>query len=108
MEPGTLISGVELIEEQVEAGQALVDVLGSEIDAVVVVPERAHRLVDVARGRERLGREAGQDVWIVLVVEVADLEAIDGVAVALRRRVPVVQVGRNRWLDESDDVYQET
>jgi len=69
MEPGTLITGVELIEEQVEAGQALVDVLGSEIDAVVVVPERAHRLVDVARGRERLGREAGQDVGIVLVVE---------------------------------------
>src|SRR2546429_1799732 len=35
-------------EEQVEAGEALVDVLGGEVHAVVVVPERAHGLVDVA------------------------------------------------------------
>src|SRR6185295_17700749 len=35
------VAGVELIEQQIEAGQALVDILRREVDAVIVVPERA-------------------------------------------------------------------
>src|ERR1051325_8782131 len=51
-EAGSFIASIELIEQQVETGEAFVDVLGGEVDAMIVVPERAHRLVDVAVDRK--------------------------------------------------------
>src|SRR5439155_20934273 len=62
-----LVARVSLVEEQVEAGESLVDVLRREIETVVVVPERVHRLARVAGRGKRV--EAGADVRIVLVVE---------------------------------------
>ena len=94
-------AGVELVEEQVEAGEALVDVLGGEVHAVVVVPERAHGLVDVAV--RPMGRiESGVLVRIVLVVERdrTRLEEVTRKPVALRGRVTVVQMRAHRVLAE--------
>src|SRR4029434_9378696 len=72
-----------------------VDVLGSEVDAVVVIPQRAHRLVYVAGGR--VGRrETGQDVWIVLVVPLRYSKEVAGEAITLGRGMAVVQVSRYR------------
>ena len=96
-----LVAGVELVEEQVEAGEALVDVLGGEVHAVVVVPERAHGLVDVAV--RPMGRiESGVLVRIVLVVERdrTRLEEVTRKPVALRGRVTVVQMRAHRVLAE--------
>ena len=68
---------------------------------VVVVPERAQRLGRIA-DHVAAGGEAGADVRVMLVlvsiwidgVGVADgIEVVDRVAVALRRRVGVVQMG---------------
>src|SRR5438552_8043293 len=108
MEAGVLVAGVELVEEEVEPGQPFVDVLRGEVHAVVVVPERAHRLVDVAAGgrvdawRGLVVREdSGQDVRVVLVVEVSALEEVARVAIALRRRVTVVQVSADRRQPEA-------
>src|SRR5262245_45865407 len=66
--PRRFIASVELVEQQVEAGQALVDVLRGEVDTMIVIPERAEALVDVADARVG-GVDAGKDVRIVLVVE---------------------------------------
>src|SRR6185503_15764304 len=65
--PRRLIAGVELIKEQIKTGEALVDVLSREVYAVVVIPERAHRLVDVPQWWMTRG-ESGEDVRIMLVV----------------------------------------
>src|SRR5438309_1036129 len=100
MEAGILVAGVVIIEEEVEPGQALVDVLRVEVHAMVVVPECAHRFVDVAGAR--VGRvNARQDVRVMLVVEVPALEKVARVAVALRRRVTVVQVSADRRQPEA-------
>ena len=69
-EAGRLVAGVVIVEEEVVTDQPLVDVLRREVLAVVVIPERAQRLVDVAVGR-RGGEEAGELVRIVLVVVLA-------------------------------------
>ena len=95
MKASELVAGVELVEERVEAGEALVDVLCREVDAVVVVPERAHRLVDVAGRREGLDGESGQRVRVVLVVEEPRIEEVRGEAVALGRRMAVVEMCRD-------------
>src|SRR5262249_5140062 len=84
VESRALVARVELVEQQVEPEQTLVDVLGREVHAMVVVPECTQRLVDVAGGL--VGRvEAGQRVRIVLITEVTVAVEIAGVAVALRR-----------------------
>jgi hypothetical protein len=87
-----LVARVILIEQQVEAREALVDILGREVDAVIVIPERAQRLVDVAVGQMG-GIEAGEHVRIILIVILAAREEVLGEAVALGRVVGVVQVG---------------
>src|SRR5262249_25048237 len=85
-ESGELVARVELVVKKVETGEPLVDILGREIDAVVVVPERAERFVDVAVGRMRRG-EASEHVRVVVVVELAPPEEVARKAVALGRRV---------------------
>src|SRR5262249_60184083 len=56
---GSFIAGVKLVrvprlivEEQEESEETLVCILGSKVDAVVVVPQRAHRFVDIAVGAD--------------------------------------------------------
>jgi hypothetical protein len=39
MEPGSLVAGVELIEQQEESGQPFVGILRGEVHAMVVVPQ---------------------------------------------------------------------
>src|ERR1051325_6951848 len=80
-EPGSFIASIELIEQQVEAGEAFVDVLRSEVDAMIVVPERAHRLVDVAVGWVARGK-TGEDVRIMLVVPLVLTEEVARKAIA--------------------------
>ena len=97
-------AGVQVVEQVVAAEHALVDVLGGEIEVVIVVPQRAQRLVRVARRAVfRIG-EAGVHVRIVLVLEavrvdrvrvVDRVEVVDRVAVAFRRGMAVVQMGRH-------------
>src|ERR1041384_1064030 len=48
MESRGLIASVIIVVEVVHPRQTLVDVLRGEIEHVVVIPERAHRFVDVA------------------------------------------------------------
>src|SRR5438132_7895339 len=105
MKARKLVARVELIEEQVEPGQPLVNVLGGAALRVVVVPERAHRLLDVTIGRVSAG-EAGQDVGIVLVIverggEVPVGKGVTGEAVTFRRSVGVVEVRRGLPPSES-------
>src|SRR5262249_27887839 len=67
-EPGCLIAGIEVVVQVIHSGQSLVDVLGREVDAVIVIPERGHRFGYVSVWR--VGRsETGQDVGIVLVIK---------------------------------------
>jgi hypothetical protein len=102
-EAGGLVAAVKVVVEDVEARQSLVDVLRGEADAVVVIPAGPQRLVDVAVGRGRRDAETRQHVRIVLVVErgIRDRgplrvgKVVAREAVALRRVVRVVQVGRN-------------
>src|SRR5205085_1511305 len=64
-QPGVLVARVELVEVELEAGQALVDVLRGVVDPVVVVPARGQSLPDVA-ARGMGGGEPG----VLHVVEV--------------------------------------
>src|SRR5712692_4635575 len=48
VEPRRLVAGVKVIVEIVHSRKSLVDVLCCEVYAVIVIPERAHRFVDVA------------------------------------------------------------
>src|SRR5205807_9288492 len=69
MESSQFIARVVLgVEQQVKSRQPFVRVLGGEVHPVIVVPERAHRLVHVAIGLV-VGKEPGQDIGIVLIVE---------------------------------------
>ncbi len=96
MESSIFVTGIKLVKQQMVAHQALVSVLrGEEVHAVIVIPKRAHRFIDVAEGRMR-GVEPGQHLGIVLIAEVSGSVEVAGVAVTLRRGVPVVQVGGHR------------
>ena len=46
------VAAVQVIEQVVATEHALIDVLGGEIEVVIVVPQRAQRLVRVARRAE--------------------------------------------------------
>src|SRR5213075_1215673 len=81
-ESGGLVAGVEAVEQAVEPRQALVDILRCEVDAVIVVPERAERLVGIAVRRMRRA-EPGERVGIVVVVELAGRKEVARKAVAL-------------------------
>ncbi len=48
LETAIFIACVMLIKENVCSGQAFVSILGGVIDAMVVIPERMHRLLDIA------------------------------------------------------------
>src|ERR1041384_1782290 len=95
MESGVLVATVEFVVEQVHARQTLVDVLRCEIEHVVVIPERTHRLVDLAALWYVCGIHAGEDVRVVLIVKLATIPEVAGEAIALRWRVAVVQVRCN-------------
>src|SRR5437899_6974533 len=91
MEAGGLISGVELVEQEMEAFQALVRVFGGVVNAVVVIPEGAQGLIDVAVGfkvevKSRLLR--GEVVIEILSAE----EPAARPPVALGSGVEIVQV----------------
>ena len=47
-EPRGLVARVERVEEQIKACQALVHVLSGKVYPVVVIPQRAHCLIDIA------------------------------------------------------------
>ena len=89
---GGLVAGVLVVEEEVEAEQAGVDVGGGEVQPVVVVPEGGQLLARV---------EAGGEVAVVVVPELAGVDPVLGVAVALRGGVAVVQVGGGRGEGEA-------
>ena len=95
-ESGGFIAGVEVVEEKVCPDQTLVGILRGMIEAVVVIEERAERFIDVA-GAGMGGENSGEHVRIVLVVEMSSFEEVAREAIALRRRVPVVQVGGDGW-----------
>ena len=100
-EPGVLVAGVEVVEDDVEPGEPLVGVLRRVVDAMVVIPQGAERFPDVAVGRAEFGGvEAGARHRVEVVVELADAEEtcehrVAGTAVAVRRAVEVVQMRRD-------------
>ena len=86
MEPGIFITGItastpNLAEQCMESEQALISVLGGEIHAVIVIPERAHCLVDVAGGRERRRAESRPHLGIILVAEMTSRVEVAGVPI---------------------------
>ncbi len=94
MEARALISRVELIENEVEPFHSFVGVLGGVVNPVIVVPQRAQRLIDVpvwlvARGKPRLLH------GVVMVEILSTEEPSAGTSVALRSRVKIMQVGAN-------------
>ena len=81
MESGRFVARVKLIEKEMVPNQPLISVLRSKAHAVVVVPQRAERLIDIACAR--VGREnAGQDIRVVMIGPVPNLEKIAREAVA--------------------------
>src|SRR5258708_18072652 len=95
MEPGPLIAGVKLIEQTVEPDQSLVGILGCEVHAVIVIPQRAQSFVDVTVGLV-VGIKSGQHIGIVLIAETPRGVEVAWVAVTLRRIVSVVKMRANR------------
>ena len=100
-QPGA-VTGVFVVKQVVAAEHALVDVLGGEIEMVIVIPQRTQRLGRVAGRPECRVGEAGEHVRIMLVLEaervdrvrvIDRVEVVDRVAVAFRRRMAVVQMG---------------
>src|SRR5215470_18945923 len=63
---------------------------------MIVVPQRAQRLIDIAIGADVVRVESGQNIRILLIVEVADLEEIARETIAFRRSVPIVEMGTDR------------
>ncbi len=88
------------MEEVVHAGESLVDVLRRVVDAMIVVPERVHRLPDVT-GAGMSGVDTSQHVRVVVVVEFTAGVEEAWEAVRFRRSVSVVQVGRRRVYSEA-------
>src|SRR5438445_11788891 len=74
--------------------QTFVVVLRGEACAVVVIPESALRLVDIAV-RLIAGAESGQRVGIVLVIILARRKVVARETIALRWSMPAMQVGGN-------------
>jgi hypothetical protein len=85
--------GAPGVVDRVHAGEPRVHVLRGEIELVVVIPDGAERLVGVADAAVLV--HARIDVRVVVVVVVAPVVGVQRVAVALRGRVHVVQVGRD-------------
>src|SRR5262249_11734432 len=75
------VAVVFVIEEQVVAVQSLVDVLRSVVNAMIVIPQRAHGLVDVAALSLVGGEDSSQHVRIVLIIPIPPLEEIARVAI---------------------------
>src|SRR6185503_18473616 len=96
METGVFITCVELVEQQIERFQALVDVCRRKIYAVIVIPQRAHRLPNVTPGSLVCGESACQYVRIVLVIPMPSFEKVTWEPITFRRRVTVVHVGGDR------------
>src|SRR5580692_10374484 len=93
-EAGGFVTGIEIVEQQISSDEPFVAVLGSMVEAMVVIEERTERLVDVA-GAGMRGENTSEDIGIMLVVEMSALEKVAGKAVTFRRRVSVVQMGRD-------------
>jgi hypothetical protein len=93
-ETGGLITGIKLVEQAVETDQSLVGVLGGEVYAVIVVPQRAQRLVDVAVGLVG-GIESRQNVGVILVAELSRRIEVARITVTLGGVVGVVQMRGN-------------
>ena len=91
-ETGSLVSSVELVEEQVKALKTFVGVLSRVIDPMIVIPQGAQRLVDVTvwlmvGGESRL-------LTSEVVIEILSAEKpTAGTAVAFGGGVEIVQVG---------------
>src|ERR1700752_297064 len=64
VETGALVACVVIVEEQVHSGETFVNVLRGEVVHVVVIPERAHRLLNVAADVLVRGVHAREYVWI--------------------------------------------
>src|SRR5687768_146432 len=94
-ESSVLVTGVELIEENVGTGKTFVCVFGCVVDAVVVIPQRGHRLLEIAGAWVRRV-DPRIDVWIVMVIKLAALHKEAGKTITLKGRVPVMQVCGNR------------
>ena len=89
---GGLIASIKVVVEVVHPHQTLVDVLRCEIEHMVVIPERAHRLVDVTALGYVCGIHSGEDVRVVLIVELAAIPEVAREAVAFGGRMAIVQV----------------
>ena len=91
-----LVAGIEFVIDRGRAEQARVHVLRGEVVLVVVVPERTERLAVVAAHAGAGGHEALIDarvqVRVVVVPEPARVVVVQRAAIALGRRVVVVQV----------------
>src|SRR5437868_11461158 len=81
-ETAGLIAAIVLIEQKMKSRQTFVVVLRGEACPVVVIPESALRLVDIAV-RLIAGAESGQGVGIVLVIVLAGGEVVAGKTIAL-------------------------
>src|SRR6202046_1184423 len=72
---------------------------------MVVIPQRAQRFVDVAGGRVG-GGKTRQNVWIVLIAEIANSVKIARIAITLRWVVRVVKMGGHRRHSEAANFGQ--
>src|SRR5215469_16510933 len=100
MESRRFVASVELVEKAIEANQPFVGILRGEVHAVVVIPERTERLVDIPIGLV-VGVKSGQNVGIILVAEMPIGVEVARITVAFGRIVRVVQVSGNRWKTEA-------
>src|SRR5260370_21954530 len=98
-------AGGKCIKQQINPSQAVVGVLRREIYAMVVIPECAECLIDVS-GAGVGGKNARQNVGIVLIIELARLEEVAGKAVTFRRGVAVVQASGCRRRSKAVVVIQ--
>src|SRR5215213_472241 len=101
MKARRLITSVMIVEEHVHAGKAFVDVLRSEVVHVIVIPERAHRLLDVTAKVFMRRVHPRKYVWIVMIIKLSRSEEVARVAVRFGRGVTVMQVRRNEVLAEA-------
>src|SRR5579864_1242976 len=78
-----LISGVMIVEQEVEARQPFVHVLGCRADHMIVVPERAQGFIEVTALRNVIRQNTSVLIGIVLVIELAAVEEVAGVTITL-------------------------
>src|SRR5690349_4203391 len=81
MKARRLVTSIVVVKEQVHPGETFVDVLRREVVHVIVIPERAHRLLDVAADVLVSRVHSGKNVGIMLIVKLAWSKEVARIAI---------------------------